>query len=252
MKPEQAKSYILDKFRAFGNYIEIQDFKAFLILALNQIAGQKQFFQQIMGTSGNPTLWFYEENANVFFMEFGLKELGFAPIIVYNRSNKKVDFVIKGDNKLFAETLNKHEMELLVKPKMIVYSPTIVDHGRNIIHEDEMSIKTVIKINSVYKKLEEFIVAPSLLSYFFVLESENGPDIVFTLREPIKVNNKSLVLQPLDVYLDEEKILRGNLYVMLDENLKMTLIKDFKMEKSELFEKNITLIVRIKSFEKYD
>ena len=252
MKPEEAKKYILDKFKGFSNYIEVDDFKSFLILALHQIAEQKQFFQQIMGQSGNPTLWFYEEHANVFFMEFGLKKLGFAPIIVYNRSNKNVDFIIKGDNKLFSETLNKQEMEILVKPKMIAYSPTIFDHGRNIITEDEMSIKTIIKVNSVYKRLEEFIVSPAILSYFFLLESETGPDIIFTLRKPIKVNNKSLVLQPLDVYLDEEKKLRGNLYVMLDENLKMTLIKEFKMEKADLFEKNVTLIVRVKSFDKYD
>jgi hypothetical protein len=248
MKPEEAKSYVLGKFKDFSCYIEIADFKTFLILALTRISGQKQFLQQIMGQNGNPTIWFYDEVQKVYFIEMGIKELGISPIILYHRSDKQVDFVLKGDNKIFQETLNKHELELLVKSKMIVHSPTVVDFGRDLFFSKDIGYKPVMTVNSIYKKLEEFIVSPAILSYFFILESESGPDVVFDIKDPIGVQNTMTIVQPFDVFLDEEKSLRNNTYVLLDQDLKSTLISELKMDKGDLFEKNLTLIVKVKSF----
>ena len=53
----------------------------------------------------------FTKSSKVYFIEMGIKELGISPIILYHRSDKQVDFVLKGDNKIFQETLNKHELE---------------------------------------------------------------------------------------------------------------------------------------------
>ena len=262
----QSYDQIVKEFGDFNNYIEIKDFKTFLLLIFNLGGGQQSMMEQMGMGGGNSRVTLpYDEDKGVYFSKIYAGMTTSQPIIIYCKRDKfsedgKHQLIHKSNSNIFKDIFNKDELKRLKSNKTTLLTPSIIDYQEKTMKPK----KIVVGIDTYFKDLAEFIISHEL-KYIFMVESEAmNADILFALNIPMLSNecsnDKEMEhIQYFDVFVDTEKQISKNdvHYIQLkkeeidDNNLKLHFLSEIKeLGHADAFNSSYTLIVPVNSFKK--
>jgi hypothetical protein len=259
MNAQEKFSYAHKKLSAFNNYIEVADFRHFLLLALN-MEGEwpQELLKQFGFGSKDKSVLPFDIEKKAFFTKSMQGLSSSNQMVIYNKPGleKEIAFINKASSNLFKDVLNSYEKENLLSKKFVMLTPKVYDFSRIGPNADHKTESPVAIVEFLFDNLAELIVSQDL-KYVFLLEGEGEePDIVFSLNistEGVKEAQKTL--QMFDVFIDEERKLRGHTFIRMkngeltDEEMKMEFLNEIKdYSHSELYNSHFTIIVSVKSF----
>ena len=250
MNFEEKYEFAKEKFKSFSNYIEISNFRQFLLLILNiEGDGAEAIMRQLGMGSKTKTILPYDPFKKAYFTKV-ISSLSMKnQLKIYIKSEKINESLLnKSDSKIFTENLSEYERKNLLPNKFALIIPSIVDSlDENPEETDKKEITPVIE--SLYMDLAEFIASQNL-KFIFLLEDDIA-DILFTVNMSYAPDNKSpKSIQFFDVYIDEDKKIRNHTFIrMKKEEIDMEFMNEIKdYSHSEIFKSHFTIIVKIKSF----
>ena len=249
MNFEEKFEFAKEKFKSFSNYIEISNFREFLLLILNiEGDGAEAIMRQLGMGSKNKAILPYDPFKKSYYTKVisGLSMKNQLKIYI---KSKKINESLQNklDSKIFTDNLSDFERKNLLPNKFSLIIPTIVDSIEEQSEEiEKREIKPVIE--SLYVDLAEFIASQNL-KFIFLLEDDIA-DILFTLNMSMAPdNNNPKHIQFFDVYIDEDKKIRDHTFIrMQKEEIDMEFMNEIKdYSHSEIFKSHFTIIVKIKS-----
>jgi len=239
--------YVKNAFKDFKNYIELEDFKSFLLFTLN--APTTIFITPSLNFGKNPNVALrYDPVKKIYFTKIQTNLFADSEIIVYYATEPLTDkLILKKDDKFFDDflTINEKEIAFSGREKFL-----FIKKSRGIEVYKEQGNNIEFKIEGYFDDMESFINS-IVVPFIFLLQgsSDNEPDVLssFNIKPSLNLSNKSIYY--IDCFLDKEHKTRSINYIKQDENLKITLMKDFKeISHSELFKSTFDLLLKIKSF----
>ncbi|MHA1756290.1 MAG: hypothetical protein ACTSVV_05940 [Promethearchaeota archaeon] len=242
--------YVLKRLKNFTNFIELQDFRSFMLFTLNGTVPANILAQFGLGGGREIIHLPYNPKAKVYFQKVSLMKS--SNLIVYVKSEKVIDkLIIEKDDEFLKKYLNQNEISLAFRGNEKILFPEFCD-CTTLNSNDNSKLK--IKIDDVFFSLESFVgyTEPNIL---FVLESNNDsePDIVFAFNIApeiptlLETNNVKI-----DLFLDDEHRTRGMTYIKREEDFSITFLKEIKeISHAEIFKSKFALILPIKSFDPY-
>ena len=250
MNFEEKYEFAKEKFKSFSNYIEISNFRQFLLLILNiEGDGAEAIMRQLGMGSKTKTILNYDPFKEAYYTKV-ISSLSMKnQLKIYIKSGKiNESFLNKSDSKIFTENLSEYERKNLLPNKFALITPSIVDTlDENPAEIDNKGIIPVIE--SLYVDLAEFIASQNL-KYIFLVE-DNIADILFTVNMSYAPDtNSAEPIQFFDVYIDEEKKSRNHTFIrMKKDETEMEFMDEIKeYSHSEIFKSQFTIIVKVKSF----
>ncbi|KKK43699.1 hypothetical protein LCGC14_0500660 [marine sediment metagenome] len=239
---------ILNKFKGFSNFIELEDFRAFLLFTLtsqvpmNILAQLGGGNKEVISLPYNPYLKIYYQKINL---------ISAGSLIVYVKSEPiSQEFLLKKDDPIIKEFLSLDEISLAFRGKEKFILPKVSDCSAI---ESENNSKLTIKVDDMFHSLESFLAVaePNLL---FVINSVNTtePDIIFTFNMmpemPTAINKKVL---KIDGFIDPDHKTKDITYVKREEDFSLHYLKDVKeVSHSEIFKSSFSLLIHVKSLNK--
>lgn len=250
MNFEEKYEFAKGKLESFSNYIEISNFREFLLLILNiEGDGAEAIMRQLGMGSKNKAILPYDPLKKAYFVKIisGISMKNQLKIYI---KSKKINESLQNklDSKIFTDNLSDFERKNLLPNKFSLIIPSIVDSLAEKSEEIEKKEITPI-IDSLYLDLAEFIASQNL-KFIFLLEDDTA-DILFTVNMSIAPdNNSNDYIQFFDVYVDEDKKIRDHTFIrMIKEKIEMKFMNEIKdYNHSEIFKSHFTIIVKIKSF----
>ncbi len=250
MNIEEKFDFVKEKFKSFSNYLEISNFRQFLLLILNiEGDGAEAIMRQLGMGSKTKTILPYDPYKKSYYTKVisGLSMKNQLKIYI---KSKKVNESLqnKSDSKIFTENLSDFERKNLLPNKFSLIIPSIVDSlDENLGHIKNKEITPVIE--SLFVDLAEFIASQNL-KFIFLLEDDTA-DILFTVNMSIAPDiNSPKQIQYFDIYIDENKKIRNHTFIRMKKGEMdmefMDEIKDYNH--SEIFKSHFTIVVKIKSF----
>jgi len=245
MNLNEKLNFVEEKFKDFANFLELEDFRSYLLFTLNSQAAANVLAQLGIGGTKDVINLPYNPYEKIFYQKVNLFSSG--ALIVYVKSeNIFAKFLVEKDNPNLKKNLTPNELEIGIRGKKKFIIPEVSDCSHL---EDEDSIIS-LKVDEIYHNLESFIAItePNIV---FIIEGENEkePDILFTFNMmpemPTQMNKKVL---KLDVFLDEDHKTRGKTYLKHEEDYKISLLDDVKeVSHTELFKSSFSLMLKIRS-----
>jgi hypothetical protein len=233
----------------FTSFIELKDFRSFLLFTLTSQVPTNIIAQLGLGGSKEIINLPYNPLFKIYFQKINLISAG--SLIVYVKSDPISNkFVIEKDDPTIKKYLNPNEMSLAFRGKEKFILPKISDIST---FDVDGNPNLNIKIDDLFHSLESFLAVaePNLL---FVLKAQNGsdPDLVFTFnmmpQMPIDLNRKVL---KIDVFCDDEHKTREITYLKREEDYTITYLKDIKeVSHADLYKSAFSLILHVKSLSK--
>ncbi len=242
---------IKQKFANFTNFVELEDFRSFLLFNLTSQVPSNILAQMGFGGSKDVISLPYNPLFKIYYQKINLLS---SNLIIYVKSeplNSK--FILEKDDALFRQYLNANEISLAFRGKEKFLFPEIVDCS-TLQDEDDKSSKLTVKIDDYFETIDSFIAVaePNVL---FVLDSDKktSPDLIFAINMgmpsmPFKLNQNYV---NIDVHLDSEHKTKEITYLRKSEDYKITFLKGIKdVGHSELHTSTYSLIVHVKSLNK--
>jgi len=250
---EQIKDLILKiqkYFEDFTNYVELNDFRSFLLFTLTSQIPSNVLAQ--IGLGGNKTIINIPYNPifNIYFQKISLFSLG--SLLVYIKSDPiKEDFIVDKDDPVFKNYLNPNEISLAFRGKEKFLLPKVIDCST--IEIDGESTKLIVKVDDLYHSLEGFVTI-SEPNIIFVLDGKDSePDLLFAFNiMPQFTGKTNKNILKIDAYLDKDHKTRDMIYLKKEkEDFKLSYLKDLKeMSHGELYKSDFSLILHVKSLNK--
>ncbi|MFX1454932.1 MAG: hypothetical protein ACFFDB_06105 [Promethearchaeota archaeon] len=237
------------KFENFSNFIELPDFRSFLLFTLTSQVPTNILAQ--MGLGGNKEVINlpYNPLSKIYYQKINLISAG--SLIVYVKSDPISDkFLLEKDDSTIKSFLNPNEMSLAFRGKEKFILPMISDCSTC---DADNNSKITIKIDDIFHSLESFLAVaePNLL---FVIDGETDadPDVLFTFNMmpemPGRTDKKVL---KVDVYLDDIHRTSEVTYIRREENYNIELLKEVKeVSHAEIYKSAFSLILHVKSLNK--
>ncbi len=235
-------------FTDFSNFIELKDFRDFLLFTLNSQVSSNILTQLGIGGSKEVINLPFNPLFNIYYQKINLISVG--SLIVYVKSKSLSDnFIIGKDDSLFKEFLKPNEIDLAFRGKEKILIPKISDCS---IFDKENQPLT-LRIDDLYHDIESFmaVTEPNVL---FVLDAPNSsePDLLFAFNlmpeMPGKSNKKIL---KMDVFLDSEHKTKDKTYLKREEDFHLEFLNNIKdISHTEIFKSLFSLVLHIKSFDK--
>ena len=234
-------------FENFSNFIELNDFRSFLLFTLTSqvptdllaqigLGGNKE----VINLPYNPTFNFYYQKINL---------ISSGTLIIYVKNDPITDrFTLEKDDPIIKNFLNPNEMSLAFRGKEKFLLPKITDYST---FDVDGNSKLVIKIDDIFHSVESFLAVaePNIL---FVVDASNEtePDLVFAFnmmpQMPGRSDQKTL---QIDVFFDQKHKTRDKNYLKREEDYKIHYLKDIKeVGHAELYKSAFSLILHVKSF----
>jgi len=239
----------------FKHFIEIEDFRRFLLLTLNlENSGPESMLAQLgMGSKGKIILPYdplHLAYYNKMLSTLSLKN----QVMIYHSSEKKGEFINKQDSPLIMEYLTEKEREESLPTNFMLICPEIVDFTKSSLERSNNHNNYTVGIESLYTHLDEFIATQDLKIIF--LKEADKADLAFVINISLDAGPKSdNATQFFDVYVDEAKELRNYTYILTRSEkskagqITTTFLNEIKdLSHSEKFDSNYTVIVPVKSF----
>jgi len=250
MNFEEKYEFAKEKFKSFSNFIEISDFRQFLLLILNIEGDGAEAIMRQLGMGSEPKIILPYDPLKKTYYKKVISGLSMkSQLKIYIKSKKINESLLnKSDSKIFTENLSDFERKNNLPNKFTLIIPSIVDSLDK--DQEEINNKEIIPvIESLYIDLAEFIVSQNL-KFIFLIEDDTA-DLLFTLNMSIAPDNDSSKhIQFLDLYIDEDKKIRDHTFIrMKKEEIDMEFMNEIKdSSHSENFKSHFTIIVKIKSF----
>jgi hypothetical protein len=233
-------------FKGFTNFLELEDFRAFLLLTLTSQVPMNIMAQ--LGLGGNKDVMNipYSPDYKMYYQKINM--MSSSSLIIYTKSDPITsEFILEKNDEIFKNFLSLNEIDLAFRGKEKFLFPKISDCS--ILEDSELSIK----VDDLFHNLESFIsyTQPNVL---FVIDAEDAskPDLIFTfnLAPQLPKNLDENVLQ-VDVYLDNDRKTRDINYLKREADYSLTFLKDIKeISNAELYTSSFSLILHIKSLNK--
>jgi len=233
-------------FKGFTNFLELEDFRAFLLLTLTSQVPMNIMAQ--LGLGGNKDVMNipYSPDYKMYYQKINM--MSSSSLIIYTKSDPITsEFILEKNDEIFKIFLSLNEIDLAFRGKEKFLFPKISDCS--ILEDSEL----IIKVDDLFHNLESFIsyTQPNVL---FVIDAEDAskPDLIFTfnLAPQLPKNLDENVLQ-VDVYLDNDRKTRDINYLKREADYSLTFLKDIKeISNAELYTSSFSLILHIKSLNK--
>ncbi len=229
----------------FTHYIELENFRAFLLLTLNSQSSTNIMAQ--LGLGGNREIINlpYDPEREIYYQKINL--LSSSSLLIYVKSKEITkEFLLDKDHEIFKKFLNINELSLAFRGKEKFIFPRVSDCST--IDDSKLNVK----IDDYFHSLESFIAftQPSIL---FVLEakSTSDPDLVFTFNMmPQLPRSTDENMLKIDIHLDYEHKLKDITYIKREENYSIKYMKDIKeVSHADLYKSSFSLILHIKSLD---
>ncbi len=215
MNFEEKFEFAKEKFKSFSNYLEISDFREFLLLILNiEGDGAEAIMRQLGMGSKNKAILPYDPYKNAYYTKVMSGISMKNQLKMYIKSEKiNESLQNKSDSKIFTENLSDFERKNLLPNKFSLIIPSIVDSlDENLNQIKNKEITPVIE--SLFVDLAEFIASQNL-KFIFLLEDDTA-DILFTVNMSIAPDNDSpKQIQFFDIYIDENKKIRNHTFIRM-------------------------------------
>jgi hypothetical protein len=232
-------------FKDFTHFIELENFRAFLLLTLNSQSPTNLMAQLGLGGDREIINLPYDPERQIYYQKISL--LSSSSIIIYVEEKKITDeFLLDKDHEIFKKYLNINELNLAFRGKEKFLFPQISDCST----VDDS--KLTISIDDYFHSFESFIgfTQPNIL---FVLEAKapSEPDLVFTFNMMPKIPRSSDEnTLKMDVHLDYEHKLKGITYIQREEDYSIKYMKNIKeVSHADLYKSSFSLILPIKSLD---
>ncbi|MBY9016761.1 MAG: hypothetical protein KGD68_13810 [Candidatus Lokiarchaeota archaeon] len=241
------KIKIVDEFfNGFTNFIELENFRSFLLLTLTSQGPMNIMAQLGLGGDKSIINLPYNPDFNIYYQKINL--LSSSSLLLYTKSDPITkEFVLEKNDDIFKKFLSLNEIELAFRGKEKFLFPKISDCS--VLGDSNLNIK----IDDLFHNLESFIsyAQPNILLVFDATESSK-PDLLFTFNMtpqfPKKLDEN--VLQ-IDAYLDYDNKTKDVNYLKREEDYSLTYLKDIKeISNAELYKSSFSLILHIKSINK--
>lgn len=234
-------------FENFSNFIELSDFRSYLLFTLTSQVPTNIMAQLGLGSNKEIINLPYNPIFNIYYQKINLISAG--SLIVYTKNAPITDkFTLDKDDPIIKKYLNINEMSLAFRGKEKFILPKISDCSAF-----NVDGKLIIKVDDLFHSLESFlaITEPNLL---FVIDANEEllPDLVFTFNMipemPRRVDQRVL---KIDVFFDKEHKTRDKVYLEREENYNIKYLKDIKeVSHADLYKSAFSLIIHVKSFSK--
>ncbi len=237
---------IKKKFENFTNFIELPDFRSFLLFTLTSQVPMNVLAQMGLGGNKDVISLPYNPILKIYYQKINLLSVG--SLIVYVKSDPISEkFVLEKDDSTIKSFLNPDEMSLAFRGKEKFMLPLISDCSSFYVDNNS---KINIKVDDFFHSLESFlgVAEPNLL---FVIDGENDsePDILFTFNMmPEMPGRKDKKILKIDVHIDEKHNTRDVTYIRREEDYKIEYLKEVKaVSHAEIYKSAFSLIMHIKS-----
>jgi len=241
-KIEIVKEY----FKDFTSFLELKDFRSFLLFTLTSQVPMNLMAQLGLGGSKEIINLPYNPEDNIYYQKINLMSSG--SLIIYAKTDSITDrFLLEKDNEIFKRFLNTNELSLAFRGKEKFLFPKVSDCSNT------GNSKLSIEIDDLFYSIESFIsyLQPNIL---FVLDAKDDskPDVIFTFNMmpqlPTKLDENIL---KIDVYLDYEYKTKEITYIKREEDYNLTYMKDIKeVSHGDLYKSAFSLVLHVKSLNK--
>ncbi len=239
---------IKQHFENFTNFVELEDFRSFLLFNLTSQVPSNILAQMGIGGSKEVISLPYNPIFKIYYQKINLIA---SNLVIYVKSEPlNTKFILEKDDPLFKAYLNANEISLAFRGKEKFLFPEIIDCSTL---QDEKETKLTVKIDDYFQTLESFIsvAEPNVL---FVLDSkeESDPDLIFAINMgpsmPFKLNQNYV---NIDVHLDSDHKTKDITYLRKSEDYKISFLKGLKdVSHAELHTSTYSLIIHVKSLDK--
>ena len=236
---------VLERFKNFSNFIELEDFRDFLLFTVNSQAPSNLLAQIGLGGSKDVLHLPYDPSFKIHFQKINLITAG--SLIVYVKGDPiSEEFLIEKDDPIFKKFLNPNEIDLAFHGKEKFLIPKISDCTS--IDIDGKSKQIHVEIDDLFYSFESFmaITEPNIV---FVLDGKvDEPDLLFAfnMMPEIKIAEKKTL--KIDVYIDEKHETRDKNYIKREEDYSLKCLKDIKeISHADLYKSAFSLIIHVKS-----
>ncbi len=236
-------------FKEFTNFLELEDFRTYLLFTLTSQVSSSVLAQLGLGGTKDTFNLPYNPAFKMYYQKINLIS---GAIIIYIKSDPITnEFLLKKDDEFFDRYLSQEEKSLAFRGKEKFLFPLVSDCSALENKEDDP--KLTVKLDDVFYSLESFIATtePNVL---FVIDADNDsePDILFAFNMipemPGKRNKKVL---KIDAYLDKDHNAKDMAYLKREEDYVIKFLKEIKeISHGELYKSSFSLIVHVKSFNK--
>jgi hypothetical protein len=236
-------------FESFSNFIELSDFRSFLLFTLTSQVPTNLLAQIGLGGSKEVISLPYNPILKIYYQKINLISAG--SLIIYVKNDTISDkFLLEKDDSVIRSFLNPNEENLAFRGKEKFILPKISDCSAFDVDGDS---NLTIKVDDLFHSLESFLAVaePNLL---FVVDAtdEVEPDLIFTFNMmpemPSRVDQKVL---KIDVFLDKDHKTRDKTYLKREEDYTINYMQDIKeVGHAELYKSAFSLVLHIKSFSK--
>jgi len=233
-------------FKDFTSYIELEDFRTFLLFTLTSQVPTNVLAQLGIGGAKEIISLPYNPFQNIYYQKINL--LASGSLIIYVKTEPvKDEFIIDKDDEIFKNYLNANEISLAFRGKEKFIFPKVSDCSAIDLEEDN---KLNVKVDDYFHSLESFvgILEPNIL---FVLKGKNEsePDLIFTFNMMPQFPGKlKKNVFKIDVFLDKDHKTKNITYLKREEDYSLTYMKDIKeISHADLYKSAFALIIHIKS-----
>lgn len=244
-KIQKVKEYFIN----FTCFIELKDFRSFLLFTLTSQVPTNMLAQMGLGGSRDVINIPYNPNFKIYYQKINLLMAG--SLIVYVKSEPiKEELVIGKDDPVFKDYLNANEMSLAFRGKEKFLFPHVSDCSSFEIDGDSLNL--TVQVDDLFHSVESFIaiLEPNIL---FVLDNEGvEPDLLFTFNMMPQFPGKlKRNLLKIDAVLDNEHKAKDITYIKKKEDYNLIYMQDIKeVSHTDLYKSSFSLVIHIKSFNK--
>ncbi len=254
MSTQEKYDFAISKLKAFKGYVEIAEFRKFLLLVLNMENSRPEaILSQIgMGGSKGKFIMPYDPEKQCYFEKMMAGISMNDQLTVYIKIEEQTTKLVnKPNSDLFDAALSPFERKNLLPGKFLLITPKAIDFTQQSYTDEIQPKPSNAAIETLYPDLIEFIVAQNLKYVFVIFGKENEPDVAFTINmsfDPRMASTKQL--QFFDVYVDDSKQLRDQTFIKITEDLEMTFLNEITDSSySDMSNANFTIIIPVKSFD---
>ena len=154
MDYKEQYQYVVDSLQNFKNYVEVDDFRKFLLLVLNLESGGPEAVLRQLGMASRDKITLpFDPLRKIYFTKIvsGLSMMR-NQLVIYHKSEKiSESFVNKPESDLFQQTLSEFELKNLLPDKLVLVTPEVVDFSTEILTGDNAIPQAIVGVAQIRK-----------------------------------------------------------------------------------------------------
>lgn len=242
----EAADYITEKFKDFDGFLSIGDFKSLLLLTFYGESDENMMRNLMEGSNPNRKLY-YDRAKTAFLIEMLPSERNLT--VYLKKPNTIEKQIIKLDDKKFLDKfLTTFEQENLIDKKGELRVVDYFNRTFDLIKKHD--IKSRFEVSKIYSDLLSYIFGIGKTKSIFVLDTEDGPDIIFSFMVSISSIFDDEYI-PIHAYLDHDGICKNSMFLKINkETHKFEGVSELEeVSHAEVYKNTYILIIHVKSFE---